>query len=139
VEDGDVLFSWSGSLECAIWTGGRGALNQHLFKVTSSKFPRWFYYFWIHQHLADFRFIAAGKATTMGHIQREHLSDAKVTVPSPHLLLAADGVIGPLIDRTIQGRVQCWTLADIRDTLLPKLISGELRVPDAGKLVAAQL
>jgi type I restriction enzyme S subunit len=35
VEDGDVLFSWSGSLECVLWAGARGALNQHLFKVTS--------------------------------------------------------------------------------------------------------
>lgn len=34
VSDGDLLFSWSGSLESVIWTGGRGALNRHLFKVT---------------------------------------------------------------------------------------------------------
>ena len=33
VDDGDVLFSWSGSLECIIWAGGKGALNQHLFKL----------------------------------------------------------------------------------------------------------
>jgi type I restriction enzyme S subunit len=33
VEDGDILFSWSGSLECILWIGGRGALNQHLFKA----------------------------------------------------------------------------------------------------------
>jgi len=39
VDDGDVLFSWSGSLEVELWCGGRGALNQHLFKVTSSDFP----------------------------------------------------------------------------------------------------
>ena len=44
VEDGDVLFSWSGSLEVDIWTGGLGALNQHLFKVTSSSIPKWFYF-----------------------------------------------------------------------------------------------
>ena len=55
VDDGDVLFSWSGSLECVLWAGGRGALNQHLFKVTSTTYPKWFYYLWIHQHLAEFR------------------------------------------------------------------------------------
>ena len=42
VEDGDLLFSWSGSLELVFWTHGRGALNQHLFKVTSGEFPQWF-------------------------------------------------------------------------------------------------
>jgi type I restriction enzyme S subunit len=45
IHDGDVLFSWSGSLEVELWCGGPGALNQHLFKVTSSEFPKWFYYF----------------------------------------------------------------------------------------------
>ena len=77
VEDGDVLFSWSGSLECVLWAGGQEALNQHLFKVTSTGFPKWFYYLWIHEHLPTFREIAAGKATTMGHIQRHHLTDAE--------------------------------------------------------------
>jgi type I restriction enzyme S subunit len=48
VEDGDVLFSWSGSLECVLWAGGRGALNQHLFKVTSVRYPKWLYYLGIH-------------------------------------------------------------------------------------------
>ena len=83
VQDGDILFSWSGSLECVIWTGGKGALNQHLFRVTSDEYPKWFIYFWIHHHLPEFRHIAAGKATTMGHIQRHHLKDAKLFIPSP--------------------------------------------------------
>ncbi len=69
VEDGDLLFSWSGSLEVQLWTGGLGALNQHLFKVTSERYPKWFYYYWIKQHLPVFRAIAADKATTMGHIK----------------------------------------------------------------------
>ncbi|WVN42230.1 restriction endonuclease subunit S [beta proteobacterium MWH-UniP1] len=70
VKDGDVLFSWSGSLEVEIWCGGEGALNQHLFKVTSEKFSKWFYYLWTRKHLEHFRQVAASKATTMGHIQR---------------------------------------------------------------------
>jgi type I restriction enzyme S subunit len=76
VQDGDVLFSWSGSLEVELWCGGLGALNQHLFKVTSSEFPKWFYLLWTLHHLSEFRLIAAAKATTMGHIQRGHLTAA---------------------------------------------------------------
>jgi type I restriction enzyme S subunit len=135
VEDGDVLFSWSGSLECVLWAGGRGALNQHLFKVTSSVHPKWFYYLWIHQHLDDFRYIAAGKATTMGHIQRHHLSGAKVVVPPSKLLHYLDLRIAPLVDGLWRRSVQSRTLAALRDTLLPKLISGELRVKDAKKFI----
>ena len=68
IQNGDVLFSWSGSLEVAIWCGGEGALNQHLFKVTSAEVPKWFYYLWTRQHVPAFQQIAASKATTMGHI-----------------------------------------------------------------------
>lgn len=133
IQDGDVLFSWSGSLECVLWSGGRGALNQHLFKVTSVDYPKWLYYLWIHQHLEDFRHIAAGKATTMGHIQRHHLSDARVVLPpsGSGLLPALDTLVGPLVDGLWLRRVQSRTLAALRDVLLPKLISGELRVKDA--------
>jgi len=128
IDDGDVLFSWSGSLECVLWTGGKGALNQHLFKVTSEQFPKWFYYLWVHQHLSDFRHIAAGKATTMGHIQRHHLKEAKVVVPDSKALEKMESFVAPLLGQVIQQRIQSRTLATLRDTLLPKLISGELRV-----------
>ncbi len=128
VQDGDVLFSWSGSLEVELWCGGLGALNQHLFKVTSPEFPKWFCYLWTLYHLDEFRLIAAGKATTMGHIQRGHLTAAKVLIPPRPLLDAMTRTISPLIDQLIANRTQSRTLAALRDTLLPKLLSGELSV-----------
>jgi type I restriction enzyme S subunit len=135
VEDGDVLFSWSGSLEVEVWTGGRGALNQHLFKITSDKVPKWFYYFATLQHLPEFRAIAAGKATTMGHIQRGHLHAAKVVVPPVNAMKGFDAIIAPLFEQKISNALQSRTLAALRDTLLPKLISGELRIKDAEKFI----
>jgi len=134
VRDGDILFSWSGSLECSLWAGGEGALNQHLFKVTSATYPRWLCYLGVHAHLDDFRHIAAGKATTMGHIQRHHLSDAKLPVPPTLLLDAMSKQLEPMIASIWKREVESRTLAALRDTLLPKLISGELRVRDAEKL-----
>lgn len=128
VHDGDVLFSWSGSLEVVIWCGGRGALNQHLFKVTSPDYPKWFYYFWIREHLPEFQAIASGKATTMGHIQRHHLTEAKVLVPPTELLSAMDKVFSPMVLTIVANDLQSRTLASLRDVLLPKLISGEIRV-----------
>ncbi|MGH9894944.1 MAG: restriction endonuclease subunit S, partial [bacterium] len=135
VNDGDILFSWSGSLECVLWAGGPGALNQHLFKVTSADYPRWLCYLGVHTHLDDFRHIAAGKATTMGHIQRHHLSDAKLAVPTKSLLDAMNTVIAPIIQSLWKRDVQSRVLAALRDTLLPKLISGELRVEGAQRFV----
>lgn len=135
VVDGDVLFSWSGSLEVEVWNGGRGALNQHLFKVTSNEVPKWFYFFATRQHLSDFRAIAAGKATTMGHIQRKHLMEARIAVAPPESMKKFDAVIASQFDQLVSNAQQCRSLAQLRDTLLPRLISGELRVPDAEKFI----
>ena len=128
IQDGDVLFSWSGSLEVELWCGGIGALNQHLFKVTSAEFPKWFYYFWTRRHLEDFRLIAAGKATTMGHIQRQHLTAARVLIPPRPLLDCMTRQMSPLIETIIANQIEARTLASLRDTLLPKLLSGHFRI-----------
>jgi len=135
VRDGDVLFSWSGSLAVDIWCGGDGALNQHLFKVTSKTYGKWFFYQWVNHHLPVFQEIAQGKATTMGHIQRHHLSEAKALIPTPSLLVAMDSAFAPLLDRAYGLRKQSKDLATTRDALLPKLISGEIRIPDAEKML----
>jgi len=126
IQNGDVLFSWSGSLLVDFWTNGKGALNQHLFKVTSSQTPQWFYYLWTKHHLSEFIKIAESKATTMGHIQRQHLSDAKVVIPVA--LPRFTSVFEPIVSKKIDNRIENVELTTLRDTLLPKLISGELEV-----------
>jgi type I restriction enzyme S subunit len=126
INDGDLIFSWSGTLEVKFWVGGEGALNQHLFKVTSKEYPLWFCYFWILEHLANFRGIAEDKTTTMGHIQRHHLSEALCSVPDN--LTELDEVMTPLVDKIINFEQQSATLASLRDALLPKLMSGEIEV-----------
>ena len=137
IEDGDVLFSWSGSLEVEVWCGGPGALNQHLFKVTSTRFPKWLYFQWTKQHLPNFQQIAASKATTMGHIQRKHLTEAKVLVPPQPLVDWMSSVFAPLLERSVSNSLQARNLTTLRDTLLPRLISGQLRLPEAGALIDA--
>ncbi len=126
VDDGDVIFSWSGSLLVDVWCGGKGALNQHLFKVTSKDYPKWFYYHWLQHHLPDFVDIAANKATTMGHIQRYHLSEALVVVPPYPVIRALDGFMSPIFGTLIENRLQSSNLMSIRDTLLPRLMVGDL-------------
>ncbi len=139
VEDGDILFSWSGSLMHKFWTEGKGALNQHLFKVIPCGYPKWFVYLWIGHHMPEFQAIAASKATTMGHIQRQHLSQARVIIPSAPVMAAADSILSPLIERIIANALENRTLASLRDLLLPKLMSGELRIRAAEKVVASAL
>ena len=128
VNDGDVLFSWSGSLDVKIWCGGKGGLNQHLFKVTSGRYEKWFYYLWTKHHLEKFRGIAQDKATTMGHIQRKHLQESFAATPDHNCLERMNSVMRPIFDAYITGAIEAATLVAIRDTILPKLISGEIRV-----------
>jgi len=129
VDNGDILFSWSGSLEVVIWGFGKGALNQHLFKVTSSKYPKWFFYYWILHYLPEYRQIAADKATTMGHIQRHHLTASQVIVPDDKTLERMDRLLSPILERISGIKVETKVLSEIRDLLLPKLMSGKIRVP----------
>lgn len=130
INDGDFLFSWSGSLLAKFWTGGKGALNQHLFKVTSDRYPAWFYSEWVQHHLEEFQIIAASKATTMGHIQRGHLKAAMTICPPDHVIEQMGLIIAPMFDQIIHNDLESRTLAQTRDLLLPRLMSGELRVAD---------
>ena len=139
VKDGDFLFSWSGSLLAKFWTEGRGALNQHLFKVSSEEFPAWFYSQWVWHHLEEFQLIAASKATTMGHIQRGHLTAAQTICPPTETLTAFGTIMKPLLDQVIANQLESRTLAETRDLLLPKLMSGEIRVAQAEKLAGDHL
>ena len=129
VDDGDILFAWSGSLGVSIWCNGKGALNQHLFKVTSLTYPKWFYYRWLLSYLPEFIDIARDKATTMGHIQRHHLSESLVAVPDTSTIAVMNDIFNPVMERIINLKIENKTLATIRDSLLPKLISGKIRVP----------
>ena len=135
VKDGDFLFSWSGSLVARFWTGSEGALNQHLFKVTSDHYPVWFFSQWIYHHLKGFQEIAASKTTTMGHIQREHLREATTNCPPDDVLSVLGESIAPLVERTILNELENRSLAQMRNIILPKLISGELRVSDIEKVM----
>jgi len=128
LEDGQVIFSWSASLVLDIWTGGPAFLNQHLFKVSSEEYPRWFYYQWINYHIQRFRSIAEAKKTTMGHIKRSDLKEARVLVPPEDELKHISGKFEPVFRIMVEKRIENRRLEELRDTLLPKLMSGEIRV-----------
>jgi type I restriction enzyme S subunit len=132
---GDVLFAWSGSLIVTRWFRTEAIVNQHIFKVIPRDgLPVWLTFELIQMKLAAFRAIAAGKATTMGHIQRHHL-DEPVTVPVWHYLTTLDAELRPLWERALAAEQESLKLAELRDALLPKLMSGEIQVRDAEQAV----
>jgi type I restriction enzyme S subunit len=135
IDDGDFVFSWSGTLMAKYWVGGRGALNQHLFKVEGQTQPLWMVAGWVEHFMPEFQSIAASKATTMGHIQREHLRQALCIIPPADVVDVCSAIITPIIERCVLAQQESKVLLELRDTLLPKLISGELCIPDAEKFI----
>ena len=136
IHDGDLIFSWSGTLLLKFWAGGDAGLNQHLFKVTSALYPSWFYYAWTKYHLARFIMLAKDRATTMGHIKRSALAESKVMLPPKEMLDGQTRLMQPIVDQLIANKIENRKLAVLRDTLLPKLMSGEI---DISKVDLAQL
>lgn len=128
IKNGDVVFSWSGTLMVDIWCGGICGLNQHLFKVTSDTYPKWFYLMWTKYHLAEFIRIAKDKAVTMGHIRRGDLEKAFVAIPDSNTLDKMSEVVEDILNQIINTRLESNTLSTLRDTLLPKLMSGQIKV-----------
>lgn len=123
VHSGDIIFSWSASLMVKIWNGVDCILNQHLFKVTSDNYPKWFLYLWCKYHLNEFISIAESHATTMGHIKRSDLDNAFVLIPEQNDLCYMSNIMGPIFNRFDNNNKEIFSLVKMRDLLLHKLIS----------------
>lgn len=132
---GDILFAWSGSLTVHRWFRSEAIINQHIFKVLPDvSRPAWLVYESLVRALSEFKAIAADKATTMGHIKREHL-DVLVPIPTDDLIKSLDGLLGGLWNLSLEAEQESERLAALRDTLLPALMSGKLRVKDAERTI----
>lgn len=128
INDGDVLFAWSASLDVKIWTEGKGALNQHIFKVVSKDFPRSFYYFELLNYLKHFKMMAELRKTTMGHITIDHLKTSYISIPPKNLIEKLDKKLNILIEKIIINQKQNQELSALRDWLLPMLMNGQVKV-----------
>ncbi len=128
INDGDIIFSWSGTLLVKIWCGGKCGLNQHLFVVIPNDYPKWFVYLWTKQHLDNFIRIAKDKAVTMGHIKRGELDKAMVLIPSDEDFNKINALMTPIHQQIVIRELESRLLSTLRDTLLPKLMSGQIKL-----------
>jgi len=102
---------------------------------------RWRRYVYFTLLQPEFREIAEGFATgtTVLALPRESLSEYSVVLPPEPVRVAFEGHVEALLASMELARQQSRTLAALRDALLPKLISGELRVTDAARVAARAL
>jgi type I restriction enzyme, S subunit len=143
LDTGDILFSWSGSpdtsIDTFIWTGGPAWLNQHIFKVVNANKEKRCFTYWLLKYLnPTFIEIARDKQTTgLGHVTRADMQRIKFAEPSEEIMSAFYQKAGPIMGKIQANMSQGEKLARTRDYLLPKLISGDIRIPDAEKFLEA--
>ena len=129
IYDGDILFSWSATLEVMYWYGGIGGLNQHIFKVNpKSYFPKEYVYEQLSSYIVNFVKLAEARKTTMGHITTDHLEQGKIPLPPESLLNQFTEKIRPIHQKIGQTKQENCVLTKLRDWLLPMLMNGQARV-----------
>lgn len=130
VYNGDILFSWSASLEVMLWCFGKGGLNQHIFKVTSAnKFPKSFYFFQLLDYVSVFKKMAEARKTTMGHITQDHLQQSTIAIPDDiSIANKLDGIISPIFAQIVKLQEEITHLTQQRNELLPLLMNGQVTI-----------
>lgn len=132
VFNGDILFSWSASLEVMIWAYGEGGLNQHIFKVTTNNgFPKYYVYYQLLHYVQNFRRIAESRKTTMGHITSDHLKQSTIAVPSDiKICNDFNDKVSPIFDKIIKNCQEINELNTVRDYILPLLMNGQATIKE---------
>ncbi len=126
VNDGDILFSWSATLETMIWTGGKGGLNQHIFKIIPKEYAKYYVYMQLSAYIINFVHMAEARKTTMGHITTDHLKQSRIALPPKKITDMYDEKVQGTFNKIICNSRQDRELILLRDFLLPLLMNGQV-------------
>lgn len=132
IDDKDILFSWSGnpdtSIDTFLWSRGRAILNQHTFRVVSKFNAPAFTYFLLKYLKPQFAHIASNKQTTgLGHVTVADLKRLKFCA-NEAVIMDFEILTAPIFETIFSINKENQHLAVLRDTLLPKLMNGEIDV-----------
>ena len=131
---GTVLLSSRAPIGYLAIAGVSTAINQgFIAMVCEKRLSNLFVLFWCYENLDYIKGISGG--STFAEISKKSFRPIPVTVPSEGVLSNYDKLIRPLYDRIVVNMKESGRLASLRDMLLPKLISGKIRVSDAEKLI----
>lgn len=126
IEAGDILFSWSATLEVMKWYGIKGALNQHIFKVIPKKYGPNYTYMQLSQYVINFVLMAEARKTTMGHITTEHIKQSKIILPNEMITKKFEENTNSIFNKILCYQKENEELTKLRDELLPLLMNGQV-------------
>ena len=102
-------------------------INEHVFRIRLKEpFSQTFLYFWLWSDAVMHELKHRGGKAAIPGINQADVKEQRLTVPSDLLLKQYEAVTSPLVSTIFNNAKKIRTLANIRDTLLPRLISGEL-------------
>ena len=128
-QPGDIVVGMDGEFRAYLWGGQPAWLNQRVcvFKPISGHSSAFIHYT-IKPQLAAVE--ATEIATTVIHLGKNDIDRFSALIPDVGVIRAFSDVANPFYAQIIENKQKAQTLANLRDTLLPRLISGQLRLPD---------
>ncbi len=127
IQPGDIIVGMDGEFRAYLWGGEPAWMNQRICAFhPKSPYCAAFVHNVIAPHLA--RVEETEVATTVIHLGKSDIDEFRVIIPSDEVAAKFEALCQPLYDRIVTGKQQAATLAALRNTLLPRLISGQLRV-----------
>ena len=131
---GDIVVGMDGEFRAYLWGGEECWMNQRVCKFIPDERGRiCFLRESIRKPLMDVEM--SETATTVIHLGKGDIDGFRVVVPRQEILDIFSAVTTPLYEEVVANKQQTRVLANIRDALLPKLISGEIRIPDPEKML----
>lgn len=107
-------------------------INEHVFRIRLKKpFSQEFLYYWLWSDAVMHELKHRGGKAAIPGINQSDVKELKILVPNENILIGFDELSSPLINKIFSNSKQARTLTQLRDTLLPRLISGQLRLPEA--------
>lgn len=129
INTGDILFSWSATLEVMYWHGEKAGLNQHIFKVEPKNgLPTEYVYQQLSNYVVNFVAMADSRKTTMGHITSDHINQSRIPIAPKHLAEKFSSQVNSLRNLVFNASKENSALASLRDFLLPLLMNGQCSI-----------
>ncbi len=129
VNTGDILFSWSATLEVQRWAGLKGGLNQHIFKVIpKGKYTQSYVYHQLKAYIVKFIQMAEARKTTMGHITSDHLKQSVIVLPPDDIVHKFSNQVDSIHAEVSRISKENQNLCQLRDWLLPMLMNGQATI-----------
>ncbi|EWS96494.1 restriction endonuclease subunit S [Pseudoalteromonas sp. SCSIO 43095] len=130
IKAGDIVVGMDAEFRATVWSGEDGFLNQRLFLAKGRKkyISNLFIKYSLAPLLAFQEHTQVG--TTVAHLGKKEIDRFEILMPSNSILKQSSDFFEDIKDKIVQNYKSTTQLTKLRDTLLPKLISGELQIPD---------